>query len=159
MKDKFTFNVCSFVGMFVTLIYVISILKSSGIYISPIKGTMMIAVVFLFAMFADVFYKMLFYILIARIINYPWLWREQRANLTDFAKEDLKEHPLSEIVSVALVLAIGYYLTHIFLSPYVFRVSMRINSVMLCLAALWLGGLIIGGFLYIILNSLTNRRH
>lgn len=159
MKDRFSFNVCSFIGMFVTLLTIVGILKSFNINISPIKVVMMIGLILLFALFADSFFKVLFYFFVARIINYPWLWSEQRENLSYFVREDLKEYRLSEIVTITIVLAIGYYFTCLFLSPYSFQLGPRLNSVILCLAALWLGGLIIGGILYAVLNSFSDNHN
>lgn len=156
MKDKFIFNVCAFLGMFVTMISIISFLKHFGIHVSPKKMVMMVGIIASFAWFADVFFRIAFYLLLSEALGGPWKRQQDRENLSFFANEDLKEFHWGEVLTVLIVTTIGYYLMNVIISPYSSKFGVGLNVVALSFFALWLGGLIIGGILYVVFKSCSD---
>jgi len=111
-----------------------------------------------FSWFADVFFKMFCYFLIAEGLNYPWMWNHDRENLSYLANEDMKEFNWVEVVTVLIVVIIGYCIMNVILSPYAVKLGAGLKLTTLFFAALWLGGLIIGGILYVIIKIFGDSR-
>lgn len=156
MNDRFIFNVCAFIGMIVTLLMIVSFLKEFGVHIGTKTMIMMIWIIISFSWFADVFLRIFSYILLAKSMSYPWTWSHNRENLSYLVKEDLKEFHKGEIVTVVIVVMLGYGLMNAILSPYVKKIGTGLHLATWSFAALWLGGLIIGGFLYVIFKSCSD---
>lgn len=156
MKDKSIFNICAFIGMSVTMLIIITVLKHLGIHVSSRHMLMMIGLVIAFSWFADVFFKILCYLLIAERLSYPWMWRHDRENLDYLANEDLKEFHWSEVATVLVVIIIGYCLMNVIFSSYAVKIGAGLKLTTLLYAALWLGGLIIGGILYVVFKRFSD---
>jgi len=158
MKDRFIFNVCAFLGMFVTMLIIVSFLKGLGVHVSSKHMIMMIGIIVSLSWFADVFFKLFCYLLIAEGLNYPWMWSHDRENLSYLANEDLKEFHWSEVLTVLIVIIIGYCLMNVILSPYAVKLGTGLKLTALLFAALWLGGMLIGGLLYVIFKSCSDSQ-
>lgn len=160
MKDRSIFNICAFIGMFVTMLILVKILKHVGVYISSRNMIMMIGIILSFAWFADVFFKVFFYFLAEEGLNSRWMWRHEREELSNLAKEELEEFHWGEIVAVMIVLLIGFFFINGIIAPYTEHLGMNLHIARsylfierfkfgtLFFIALWLGGLIMGGVLY-----------
>jgi len=73
MKYKFIFNVCAFLGMSVMMLTIVSFLKNFGAYVSSRHIIIMIGIILSFSWFAEVFFKMRYYLLIEDGLRPPWM--------------------------------------------------------------------------------------